>query len=37
LYRNGTFLFEILAMPKKGSPADVVPGAKQIYYCAVPA
>jgi hypothetical protein len=30
LYRNGTFLFEILAMPKKDSPADVVPGAKQL-------
>lgn len=37
LYRNGTFLFEVLAMPKKGTPAEVVPGAKQIYYCAVPA
>ena len=37
LYRNGTFVFEVLAMPKNGSPAEVVPGAKQIYYCAVPA
>lgn len=37
LYRNGTFLFEVLAMPQHGSPADVVRGAKQIYYCAVPA
>lgn len=32
LYRDGTFLFEVLAAPREGSPADVVPGAKQIYY-----
>jgi hypothetical protein len=32
LYREGTFLFDILAAPKGGSPATVVPGAKQIYY-----
>jgi hypothetical protein len=37
LYQDGLFLFEILATPKTGAPADVVPGAKPIYYCAVPA
>ena len=38
LYRDGMFLFEVLAVPKKGYPADVVPGAKPIYYpAAVPA
>ena len=37
LYREGTFLFEILAAPHHGSPASVVPGAKAIYNAAVPA
>lgn len=37
LYSEGTFLFEILAAPQ-GKPATaVVPGAKPIYYSAVPA
>jgi hypothetical protein len=38
MYPGAIFLFEILAVPRKGSPADVVPGAKPIYYpAAVPA
>lgn len=37
LYREGTFLFEILAAPKERTLASVVPGAKQIYYNPVPA
>jgi hypothetical protein len=32
LYSDGMFVFEILAAPEHGSPAAVVPGAKQIYY-----
>lgn len=37
LYREGTFLFEILAAPKDASLSSVVPGAKPIYYSSVPA
>ncbi len=31
-YPDAPFLFEVLAIPKQGSPADVVPGATQVYY-----
>ncbi len=37
LYRDAMFAFEVLAAPKQGSPADVVPGVKQIYYPAAAA
>jgi hypothetical protein len=34
LYRDQQFRFDILAMPEQGSPLDVVPGVKPIYFSA---
>lgn len=34
LYRDQRFRFDILANPQEGSPRDVVPGFKQIYFSA---
>lgn len=37
LYRGQRFRFDILANPKEGSPADVVPGVEQIFSAPVSA